>query len=390
MRIRIVLIMIIMAATAGAAFAQPPSGSRTSGGKYKTEVVRKGDIVAFVATTGTLNPVTQVDVGSEVSGEITQVSVDFNSPVKKGQVLAELDRAPYEDQVKQNEANVRAAAAALDKAKVDLDTAKKKYDRTLALFEKKLVSEDDKETDESQYLSAKDAVADADAGLKEATAVLDSSRLDLSHTLILSPIDGIVVSRDVTVGQTVAAKFQAPVLFTLADDLSKLRVSCDVDEADVSRVKAGQPVQFTVEAFPGETFTGRVTQVRNDAEVDQDVVRYPTIVEVDNTRNKLLPGMTATASIFTGEAKNVLRVPNTALDFRPPVLSAETREFIKKVNQDMPAGKKASFVWLLEKKDKLTPIVVKTGIASPDYTEILEGDLKEGQIVITGLRGDGS
>jgi HlyD family secretion protein len=390
MRIKIVLIMIIMAVTVESAFAQPSSGSGKSGGKYKTEVVRKGDIVAFVATTGTLNPATLVEVGSEVSGEITKVSVDFNSPVKKGQVIAELDRTPYEDQVKQNEANVRAAAAALEKAKIDLDTAKKKYDRTLALFEKKLVSEDDKETDESQYLSAKDAVADADAGLKEATAVLDSSRLDLSHTLILSPIDGIVVSRDITVGQTVAARFQAPVLFTIADDLSKLRVSCDVDEAEVSRVKEGQPVQFTVEAFPGETFMGRVIQVRNDAEVDQDVVRYPTIVEVDNARNKLLPGMTATASIFTGEAKNVLRVPNAALDFRPPELSAETREFIKKVNQDMPAGKKASFVWLLEKKDKLTPVVVRTGIAGPDYTEILEGGLKEGQIVITGLRGDGS
>jgi HlyD family secretion protein len=390
MRIRIIVVMIIMAATAGAAFAQPSSGSGKSGGKYKTEVVRKGDIVAFVATTGTLNPATLVEVGSEISGEITKVSVDFNSPVKKGQVIAELDRTPYEDQVKQNEANVRAAAAALEKAQVNLDTAKKKYDRTLALFEKKLVSEDDKETDESQYLSAKDAVADADAGLKEATAVLDSSRLDLSHTLILSPIDGIVVSRDVTVGQTVAARFQAPVLFTIADDLSKLRVSCDVDEADISRVKEGQPVQFTVEAFPGETFTGRVIQVRNDAEVDQDVVRYPTIVEVDNMRNKLLPGMTATASIFTGEAKNVLRVPNAALDFWPPELSAETREFIKKVNQDMPAGKRALFVWLLDKKDKLTPVVVRTGIAGPDGTEILEGDLKEGQIVITGLRDGGS
>jgi HlyD family secretion protein len=255
---------------------------RLSGGakeipKYRTATVTRGDIMAVTSSTGVLNPQTLVDVGSELSGQITKVNADFNARVRKGEVIAELDRTPFDEAVKQDEASLLLAKAALDKATVALDSAKKKYDRTIDLYGKKLVSQEIKEADEEAFLEAKDDLKIAEAGVKEAAAQLEASRLDLEKTLIRSPIDGIIVARSIMPGQTVAARYQAPVLFSIANDLRLMRGQCDVDEATVGQVKEGEKMEFTVEAFPGEKFTGRVLQVRLDAEVDADVVRYPVV-----------------------------------------------------------------------------------------------------------------
>jgi HlyD family secretion protein len=353
--------------------------------KYRTAVLTRGDITALVSTTGIVSPITLVEVGAEVSGQVVKVNADFNSPVRKGEVIAELDRAPFEDAVEQDEAGLKVAAAALDKARVDFDTAKKKYERTLDLYQKKLVSEEDKEADEEAYLEATDDVRIAEAAVKEAQAEVTSARLDLDKTQIRSPIDGVVVTRNITVGQTVTARFAAPVLFTIANDLRMMRLQCDVDEAAVGRVKEGQNVEFTVEAFPADTFTGRVIQVQDDAEVDADVVRYPVVCEVDNTQGKLRPGMTAAAAIQTGEARGVLRVPNAALQFVPPILTASMAEFVRDASKNQPEGQRPPIVWTLDKKGNLVPLVIKTGLAGSDFTEAMDGNLREGQSVVTGV-----
>jgi HlyD family secretion protein len=357
---------------------------------YKTEAITKGDIEAIVVTTGTLDPVTLVEVSSQVSGKIANIYADFNSPVQKGQALAELDKASFEDEVKQNEANYSLALATLEKAKVTLDEAKKKYGRTLDLFQKNMVSSEDKEADEEQYLSAKDDVQDAQAGVQEAKAELDSSRVNLSNTIIRSPMDGVVVSREVSVGQTVAASMQAPVLFKIANDLSKLRVDCDVDEADVGDVREGEKVRFDVESFPEKIFTGRVIQVRYGATEDQGVVTYTAVVEVDNSESKLMPGMTATVSIITAEAKNVLKVPNAALRFRPAVSSGPSNKSADNSGQKQAAGKKVTFVWVQGAKGKLTQVLIQIGITDNVYTEVVGGDIKEGDIIVTGIQSKSS
>jgi HlyD family secretion protein len=359
-------------------------GSGASRSKVKTTTVRRGDIETLVITTGTLDPVSMVEVGSEVSGTIKNIYVDYNSRVKKGQALAELDRATFEDAVKQNEASYRVALAEMDKAKVALDEAKKTYDRMLDLFKKKMIAEQDKDDSETQYQTAKDDVKVALDGVEEAKAELESSRVDLNNTVIRSPIDGIVFSRDVNVGQTVAARFQTPVLFRIADDLSKMRVDVDVDEADVGKVKEGQRVRFSVEAFPEETFFGQVIQIRDEPDTSEDVVTYTTLVEIENPDSKLMPGMTATVSIVTAEAKNVLKIPNSALRYRPAVRSGLGSKSANASDLKPSPGKKATFVWVQGTNKKLTPVLIKTGITDSVYTEVLSGDLREGDVIVTG------
>jgi len=353
--------------------------------KLKTTTVTRGDIEAIVVTTGTLDPVTMVEVGSEISGVIKSIAVDYNSRVQKGQVLAELDKASFEDALKENEANYRVAQAALDKAQVDLDEAKKSYDRAMDLFKKNMISAEDKEAADEQYQSAKDDVKVAQDGVKVAKSALDSSQVDLEHTNIRTPIDGVVFSRDVNIGQAVASRYQTPVLFKIADDLSKMRVECAVDEADVGKVKEGQKVRFAVEAFPEETFNGRVVQIRDEPDTSENVVTYTTIVEVSNPETKLMPGMTATVSIVTAEARNVLKIPNGALRYRPA--GAPPRPVDKPTDKaalTQTGARRIPFVWIQGPNKKLIPVLIKTGITDNVYTEIVSGDLKEGDIVVTG------
>jgi HlyD family secretion protein len=398
--------------------------------KYKKEAVDRGDIEALVITTGSLNPVTIVEVGSQVSGRISRLYADFNSEVKKGQVIAELDQSLFLTRVQQNKANYESAKASLEKAKVTLENMKRKYDRAQDLFKKDLISFEENENAETQYYTATADVQSSEARLEQAKSQLDSSNVDLAYTVIASPIDGIVISRDVNVGQTVAASFQAPVLFKIANDLSKMQVECSVDEADIGKIKEGQKVKFTVDAFPNDAFTGKVTQVRYSPEVIQNVVTYTTIVEVDNPEMKLRPGMTATVSVVTGEAKNALRVQNAALRFNPKLSAEEMRKIYEEMRQEMmarrggaaPSGRsnagrssqgqegrspparnhssgemgppgqdsrmtQSSRVWIEDDKGKLRPIFIKTGVTDNTYTEIIWGNLEEGQLVITGASG---
>ncbi len=395
--------------------------------KYEKKALDKGNIEALVITTGTLNPVTTVDVGSQVSGKIDKLYVDFNSQVKEGQVIAELDQSQFITRVKQNEANYKSAEASLVKTKVTLDNTKKKYDRAMNLFEKDLISFEEKEAIETQYYSAMADIQSSEARLEQAESQLDSSKVDLTYTIIKSPIDGVVINRRVNIGQTVAATFQAPVLFQIANDLSKMQVECSVDEADIGKVKEGQKVRFTVDAFPDENFTGKVSQVRYAPEIIQNVVTYTTIVEVDNPEMKLRPGMTATASVVTGEAKNVLRVPNSALRFNPSLSPEEMRVLMESMRQEMrerrggssrPEGsgpgedahrqatqrpgsgqhasgmrgfsmqgarmRQFARVWIEDESGKLKMAFVRTGVTDNSYTEVVSGSLKEGQLVITG------
>ena len=395
--------------------------------KYEKKAIDKGNIEALVITTGSLNPVTTVDVGSQVSGRINKLYVDFNSQVKEGQVIAELDQSQFITRVKQNEANYQSAEASLEKAKVTLDNTKKKYDRAMNLFEKDLISFEEKETIETQYYSAMADIQSSEARLEQAESQLDSSKVDLTYTIIKSPIDGLVINRRVNIGQTVAASFQAPVLFQIANDLSKMQVECSVDEADIGKVKEGQKVRFTVDAFPDENFTGKVSQVRYSPEIVQNVVTYTTIVEVNNPEMKLRPGMTATVSVVTGEAKNVLRVPNSSLRFNPSLSPEEMQELMASMRQEMrerrgdssrpegsrPGGdahgqaaqrpgsgqqtsgmrgfsmqgarmRQFARVWIEDENGELKMVFVRTGVTDNSYTEIVSGNLKEGQLVITG------
>jgi len=396
--------------------------------EYKKEGIEKGDIQALVVTTGSLNPVTIIDVGSEVSGRIAKLYADFNSLVKTDQVIAELEQSLFITKVQQNEANYESTKASVEKAKVTLDNYKKKYDRAMNIFEKELISFEEKESAETQYYNALADLKSAEARLAQAQSQLDSSQVDLSHTIIKSPIDGVVISRNVNVGQTVAASFQAPVLFKIANDLSKMQVECSVDESDIGKIKEGQKASFTVDAFPDETFSGEVIQVRYSPEVIQNVVTYTTIVEVGNPEIKLRPGMTATVSIIIGEAKAVLKVPNAALRFTPELSPEEMRELMESMRTQMMARREVQGsstptrqpqgaqrpgggqpfsgqgginpqaasrfqqmprVWIEGEEGKLRLVFIRTGVTDNSHTEVLRGELAEGQLVITGtISGD--
>lgn len=423
----IMAIVVIVGLVVGFTLVKKSSNNKP---KYRTEKVSRGDIEAVVTATGTLNPVVLVQVGSQVSGRIEKIYVDFNSKVKKGDILAELDQSQLKAQIEQNQANYQNAIASVERAKVSLEIAQKNYERAKSLFEKNLISSQEKDQAEAAYLQAKADLVSAEARAAQAKYQLDASKVNLSYAIIRSPIDGVVVSRNVNVGQTVAASFQAPTLFEIANDLTKMQVECLVDEADVGKVKEGQKVKFTVEAYPNETFWGVVRQVRYAAQVQQNVVQYTAILDVDNSSMKLLPGMTATCSIIVGEAKNVLRIPNAALRFTPDLKPEELQKIMKAAFEEMAARRQQqgggapvgpssgaqvsggqrtfnfaqmgqmgamtgsgqqgtrrgpSRVWMMDEKGNLKVVFVRTGVTDNAYTEIISGNLKEGDEVIIGL-----
>jgi HlyD family secretion protein len=408
--------------------------------KYRTETIGRGDIEALVVTSGTLNPIETIDIGAQVSGRIEKLFADFNSPVKKGEIVAELDQEPLQMKIQQNEASYKSRVAALEQAKVNQDTAKKSYERAQSLFAKSLLSVEEMDAAEANYLNAKSSLVSAEASLAQAKTTLDLSRVDLSYAIIRSPVDGVVITRKVNIGQTLQSGFNVPVLFQVATDLTKMKVECSVDESDIGKVKEGQKVRFTVEAYPNDQFNGVVQQVRVSPETVQNVVTYTTIVNVDNPEKKLLPGMTATVSIIVGEAKNVLRVSNAALRFTP-TLSAEEMAKIQQEMRDrfmaqrqaqggQPGGaapaqgasgapaaggqrpqgqagqtgaqggpmtftrqgggqgggtrQQMPRVWMQDKDGKLKMVMVRTGVSDTSYTEIVRGEIKEGDVVLTG------
>lgn len=361
---KIALGILIVAVIGSAAFFVLKNKESTA--NYRTEKVTRGDIVAAVTATGTVNAVTTVLVGTQVSGTIKSIYVDFNSPVKKGQVIAQIDPATFEAQMGQAKANLLSARANLEKAEAALLDAKRTMERNRELFSQNLVARSELDTSETNYDSAKAQVSVAKAQIAQAEAALRLSETNLRYTKIVSPVDGTVVSRNVDVGQTVAASFQTPTLFNIAQDLTKMQIDTSVAEADIGRIEVGQSVEFTVDAYPDVTFNGKVSEIRNAPIVVQNVVTYDVVVKVDNPELKLKPGMTANVSIIVSSKKDVLMIPNAALRFRP---------------SEMRKAEKGSGVWIVE-QEKPKRVRVTAGISDGNYTELTSGDIKEGQEII--------
>ena len=294
--------------------------------------VTRGAVVSTVEATGTLEAVTTVQVGTQMSGVIKTLHADFNSKVRRGMVIAELDPSLFDTQVEQARATVVRLEAEVERARIQSDDAQVKLRRARELFEKQLVAANDLESAESTARAAEAAVKAAEAQVVQARASLNQGQVNLSHTIIRSPIDGVVIARNVDVGQTVAASMTAPTLYVIARDLSEMRVNASIDESDIGEIQPGQPVRFRVDAYPERTFTGTVWQVRLQPEVQQNVVSYVTVIDVPNPDLKLKPGMTAAVTIETARADEVVRVPNAALRFRP------TEEVFAALGQAPPAG----------------------------------------------------
>jgi HlyD family secretion protein len=337
--------------------------------QFRTDKVVRGDIEMAVTATGTVNPVTTVLVGTQVSGTIKNIYVDFNSPVKKGQLIARIDPALFEAQVNQAKANLLSAKANLEKAEATSVDAKRTMERNKELLTKNLIAQSDFDTAETNYETAKASVSAAKSQVAQSEAALSSAETNLFYTKIVSPVDGIVVSRNVDVGQTVAASFQTPTLFSIAQDLTKMQIDTNVAEADIGNVKVEQDVDFTVDAYSDITFKGKVWQVRNAPITVQNVVTYDVVIQVDNSELKLKPGMTANVSIIISLRKDVLKIPNAALRFLPV-------EMGKTSMQQKGAG-----VWILD-QGKPERVPVSTGISDGSYTELVSGKISEGQEVI--------
>lgn len=372
--------------------------------QYKTEKADRGNITMTVTATGTLSAVTTVQVGSQVSGVISRLYADFNSQVHKGQLLAELDPTPFQAQVEQRQAD-------LTKARVEAANARVSYNRQARLAASGLAAQADLDSAKAQY----DAAA---ASVQQAAAALRQAETNLQYTKISSPIDGVVVDRAYDVGQTVAASFQAPTLFQIAQDLTKMQVQADVDQSDIGRVHVGQDARFTVDSYPDQEFRGRIGQIRLNATVAQNVVTYPVIVEVANPEQKLTPKMTANITIDVANVQNVLRIPNAALRFKPdnaPVSGAPANRQVSSTAQGPSperaaaqmgergrgiAGAGGAFagrrtdanrrppqtIWVMDPATKqLSPVPIRTGITDGRFTEVVSGDLKEGDNVVVGL-----
>jgi HlyD family secretion protein len=361
-------IAMVMAAAGGALWYWQISG--TPPVMYKTASVDRGPITAIVTATGTVNPVVSVQVGSQVSGKIAKLFADFNSVVKQGQTLAQIEQQPFLARVSQARAAVKNARGNLAKAKNLAAQRKLERDRMAVLRPQAFVSQADLDLAETNYRDATAQVEVAQAQLDQAQAALASAELDLGYTTIYSPVNGIVVSRNVDVGQTVAASFQTPTLFIIAQDLTQMQVNASVSESDIGGVAEGKPANFRVDAYPKHFFEGVVTQVRNAPISIQNVVTYDVIITVDNRELKLKPGMTANVTIVTDHKEDPLRVPNGALRFRMP---------------NVPIDKKATRVWVLDRDDRPHQVEITTGIADSLSTEIVDSTLKEGDRVIVGI-----
>jgi HlyD family secretion protein len=366
--------------------------------KYKVQAVDRGDVTMTVTATGAISAVTTVQVGSQVSGIIASLHADFNSRVKEGQLLAQLDPTPFEAQVAQRRAD-------LLQAEVQMRNAEVGFHRQERLLSENLAAQADYDTAKANFEATR---AQAD----QARAAMSQAETNLRYTKIMSPIAGVVVDRKYDVGQTVAASFQAPTLFTIAEDLGRMQVQADVDQSDIGRVQVGQTARFTVDAYPDEEFQGKISQIRLNATVNQNVITYPVILEVPNPEEKLRPQMTANVSIEVAQVKDVLRVPNAALRFRPTDVKEEGRrssgagagaferrtapaaggsggfaaaagQFGAAVAGGKPAkGTQTVYVQIGEGRLKL--VQIRTGISDGRFTQVVSGEIKPGEEVVIG------
>ena len=412
------------------------------GVQYRTARIGRGEIDSTISATGNCNAVVSVQVGSLVSGNIKELYADFNTKVKKDQLVARIDPALFEAKVQQMqaaldsaratmlnaesgvhkaEADVAAAKAALEAAKANVAKAKvavvdgeNKYKRRVEMFQQGLIAAEDRETAKANYDSAVAAyeaaqsqqqasdssyqaalaaldvshaqLAQGQAQVKQAAANLAQAQFDLEHTYIRAPVDGTVVARRMDVGQTVAASFQAPTLFEIAQDLTKMKVDTNVDEADIGRVKLNEPAEFTVDAYPSQSFRGQVTEIHKAPNNVQNVVTYDVVVGVSNPDLKLFPGMTANVRILADRQENALKLPNAALRFRPPDTGRKSG-MVQSVHAASPRQESLQAVWVLGSDDKPRPVRVKLGITDGAYSQVVSGDLKEGDQVIVGSAG---
>jgi HlyD family secretion protein len=380
---------------AGAWYIGRSDGGR--GSSYRFVEVQRGDLQATVSATGSLNAVTTVQVGTQVSGQVAEIHVDFNDRVRKGQLIARIDPTLARQ-------NVRDAEATVGRSRAEAEQARREFDRSKQLFDNEALSV-------SEYETAQYQLDVARANLASAELNLERARQNLSYTQIYAPIDGIVVERNVDVGQTVAASLSAPQLFLIANDLSQMRILASVDESDIGQIRQGQPVQFTVQAFPNEFFEGIVEQVRLQSTVQENVVNYTVVVGVDNRAGKLLPGMTATVDFEVQTAQNVFMVPNAALRFRPtPEMLATTGASSgttvlasrESATARRPNGRwngldsaavggrsNAATIWYIDAAGRLATARVTTGISDGIMTEIDGPALREGMQVIAGVLQSG-
>jgi HlyD family secretion protein len=394
---KLYLYIILAVAVFGTAGYFWLSNSSSKEVKFRTEKVSRGDIVVQVRATGTINPVKTVQVGSQVSGIISRINVDFNAEVKKGQVIAVIDSTLLYASVKEAQANLARNQAQVNQAERD-------FKRATDLFGKELISQADLDAARTSYESAK-------AQRMQTEAALDRAMVNLRYVVIRSPIDGVVISRDVDVGQTVAASLQTPKLFVIGNDLKQMQVEASVDEADIGQIKVDQQVTFTVDAYSDQQFRGRVSQVRLAPVTVQNVVTYTVVIEVPNPDLKLRPGMTATVSILVDKRENVLRVPSLALRFQPPA------DMVEKTKDETPATpggavakgqsgdsrqqwkqgrgehrgdemkKNIARLWLQNGSAGLTSVKIMTGLNDNRFVELLNADLKEGDEIIIGTQG---
>ncbi len=438
----VIIGLIILSALGGWAFFW---GSNQV--EYRTAKVEQGNIEAAVSATGNPNAVVTVQVGSQVSGNIKELHADFNTKVRRGQLVARIDPEIFEakvNQAKGNLDNVRAAVltarSMLQKAEADIASAKAslevakanvakakvavldaniKLKSRLNLYKEGGISAEERDSAQAAYDSnvaaleaaqaqeqaavsslraarAQHEVAQAqltgsEAQVKQSEAALRQAQADLDHTYIRAPVDGVVVSRNVDVGQTVAASLQAPTLFLIAQDLTKMQVDTNVDEADIGRIQVGQEATFTVDAFPSEIFQGKVTQIRQAPLNVQNVITYNAVIGVANPDFKLFPGMTANVKILVDRRENVLKIPNAALRFRPPELKGQIPQGgagAVGTAQGPPTGNGAQgsqTIWVLGDDKKPRPVTVKLGISDSGFSEVIEGDLKHGEELIVGM-----
>ena len=359
--------------------------------RYATAPVTRGDVTRAVVATGTVNPVLTIIVGSYVSGTIQDVQCDFNTQVKKGQICAKIDARPYQTVVDQNKANLGVAQAQLTKDKANLSYAQVTYDRNVRLAQTNAVSKDALDNAKSALDQAQAQIGVDAATIELRQAQLEAAEVNLGYTNIVSPVNGTVVARNVTIGQTVAASFQTPTLFLIATDLTQMQVDTNVSESDIGGIKDGNKAYFTVDAFPNRNFQGKVSQVRQSPQTLQNVVTYDVVVSVDNADLTLKPGMTAASRVVTDERKDVLRVPSQALRFLPAGVT--TRASGQRTGASTPGGQNAAppsnqgAVYVL--RDGVpVKVPVTVGLDDDSHAEIVKGDLKPGErVIITEQRG---
>jgi HlyD family secretion protein len=381
--------------------------------QMETAKVERGKIIAKVTATGTLSALVTVQVGSQVSGRIAELRADFNSTVKKGELIAKIDPQLFQATVEQQRANLVAAQGNLAKARAQAVDARRQADRAKELAAKQLIAQADADTAISNADALVAGAQAAEGQVAQAQAALNSAQVNLAYTSILSPTNGVVISRNVDVGQTVAASLSAPTLFVIAEDLAKMQVDTSVAEADVGRLAGGMDASFTVDAYPSEIFSGKVRQIRNAPQTVQNVVTYDAVIDVDNTAMKLRPGMTANVTFVYAQKDDVLRVPNAALRFRPPPGMVADGGGGRNGGARPEAGGAGGSggnasggpvhakgdgrsegaeppdrrtVWTL-KDEKPAPARVKTGISDGSFTEVVEGALEVGDVVITDAVG---